>query len=336
MENQNNTNEDNTQQSKHNWIRLLIILFIVITVIWLGAGICANIMEDKLGSFTDIFNAINALFSGLAAAGMVITLLMQKEELGQQRQATKDGTTAQQKQTDVLNNLVHETKESANALILQKDEAERLRKEMEAQKNILAETLKQTNISRLEDLIYKTIDQHNNVINNLSGEIKGQKYEKTEFLEKWAEIHIIKEESSVDYTDCHYLRIGTEREEIIMVPNISFLYLAMSKCINVILPIIKHIDEVSILNDDNAGKEFDNRHKYYSWIMGSISYSELYLLKEYYWNNALYSDFKRISEKYGLLEGIRLHEGKSQDNDPAYYPEKAKEKYVNARASLIQ
>jgi len=325
MENQNNTKKSNTQQPERNWIKLLIIIFVAIFVFELIiCCIGAKIPGESLESFKEIFNAINTLFSGFAAAGMIITLLMQKEELGQQRQATKEGTAAQEKQATVLEYLVQETKESTNALIQQKLEVERLRNEMEAQKNIMAETLKQANISRLEDLIYKSIDQHNNVINNLSGEIYGQKYEKIEFLERWVEILL------------HNVAINLKNTFSEDKDNKDFLYVAMSKCINVILPIIKHIDETSILNDDDAGKEFDNRHKYYSWIMGSISYSELYLLKKYYWDNALYSDFKKICERYALLEGILLHDAKSQDGDPAYYPEKAKAKYINEKSPLIQ
>lgn len=276
-----------------------------------GCGLAIVVVWFILCTFFSC-DAAAALFSALAFAGMIVALWMQKFELDLQYKEIQTSNETSHKQWEAMEHQWNEMKE---------------------QKNIMAETLKQANISRLEDLIYKTIDQHNNVINNLSGEIKGRKYEKTEFLEMWAEIHIIEEGYQVDYTGGHFLGIG---KEDIMVFDKNFLYLAMSKCINVILPIIKQIDKISILNDDDAGKEFDNRHKYYSWIMGSISYSELYLLKEYYWDNALYSDFKRISEKYGLLEGIRLHEGKSQDNDPAYYPNKAKEKYVNARASLIQ
>lgn len=333
MKNQNTTNQD-ASQSEKDWKKWLIIFAIVITVIWFSAGIFCNIWGDNWNAFKDIFNAINALFSGLAAAGMVVTLWMQKDELTQQRAATNEGTEAQLQQTETLKNLVEETRANTNALIQQGGVIDRLQKEMEEQKIILAESLKQTGISRLEDIIYKTIDQHNNIINNLSGPINGKKYEKLEYLELWAEKYTHDAVSVMG--DAHYLSDGNEPGMVTMVPNSSFLFSAMSNCINVILPILKYIDEADILKDNEAGKEFDNKYRYFSWIMGTISYSELYLLRRYYWDNALYPDFKRICEKYALLEGIRLHEDKSYDNDPAYYHEIARSKYIDSKSPVLQ
>lgn len=61
------------------------------------------------GTFGDMFGAVNALFSGLAFAGMIITLLQQKEELSLQRKELEDtrkeleGQKEQQKtQNDTL------------------------------------------------------------------------------------------------------------------------------------------------------------------------------------------------------------------------------------------
>ena len=42
-------------------------------------------MTDR-GAFGDKFGAVNALFSGLAFAGLIVTLLYQKEELKLQRE----------------------------------------------------------------------------------------------------------------------------------------------------------------------------------------------------------------------------------------------------------
>ncbi|MBR5374134.1 MAG: hypothetical protein IK131_05620 [Paludibacteraceae bacterium] len=329
MKNQNTTNQD-ASQSEKDWKKWLIIFAIVITVIWFSAGIICNIWGDNWNAFKDIFNAINALFSGLAAAGMVVTLWMQKDELTQQRAATNEGTEAQLQQTETLKNLVEETRANTNALIQQGGVIERLQKEMEEQKIILAESLKQTGISRLEDIIYKTIDQHNNVINNLSGIIDDRRFERSEFLEQWVEIYI---NDAVDVCDKPYIHGD---EDGILILDMNCLDFAMSKCINVILPIFKYIDETGILKDNEAGKEFDNKYRYFSWIMGTISYSELYLLRRYYWNNALYPDFKRICEKYALLEGIRLHENKSYYNDSSYYHEKARSKYINSKSPVLQ
>ena len=41
--------------------------------------------SEKRGQFGDMFGAVNALFSGLAFAGLIITLILQMKELGLQR-----------------------------------------------------------------------------------------------------------------------------------------------------------------------------------------------------------------------------------------------------------
>ena len=68
---------------------ICIIFFIVILVIW---GVSWYILDMKIinpnerGVFGDKFGAVNSLFSGLAFAGLIITLFFQKEELELQRQ----------------------------------------------------------------------------------------------------------------------------------------------------------------------------------------------------------------------------------------------------------
>ena len=70
--------------------RLICIIFvIVILVIW---GVSWIILDMKIinpnerGVFGDKFGVVNSLFSGLAFAGLIITLFFQKEELELQRQ----------------------------------------------------------------------------------------------------------------------------------------------------------------------------------------------------------------------------------------------------------
>ena len=46
--------------------------------------------HEERGTFGDMFGAVNALFSGLAFAGLIVTLLYQKEELALQRAELKE------------------------------------------------------------------------------------------------------------------------------------------------------------------------------------------------------------------------------------------------------
>ncbi|HYF68236.1 MAG TPA: hypothetical protein VD884_08870 [Ohtaekwangia sp.] len=63
----------------------------LIIILWMVVLITVPIVEDHLsaGSYGDSFGIVNALFSGLASAGVIITILLQKEELSLQRQELK-------------------------------------------------------------------------------------------------------------------------------------------------------------------------------------------------------------------------------------------------------
>ena len=70
------------------WLCILLAIVGVI-VIWAISWmlICKYIDgTDERGLFGDMFGAVNALFSGLAFAGLIVTLLYQKEELKLQRE----------------------------------------------------------------------------------------------------------------------------------------------------------------------------------------------------------------------------------------------------------
>mgnify|MGYP000028694230 CR=1 FL=1 len=63
-----------------------LVLFIVSSIIgiWLLSLLLLHDLPDR-GSFGDMFGAVNALFSGLAFAGVIIAILLQKNELSLQR-----------------------------------------------------------------------------------------------------------------------------------------------------------------------------------------------------------------------------------------------------------
>ena len=68
---------------------LIIIGIISIVIIVSGLLITYAVMKDKtkdeLEAFSNMFGGINSLFSGLALAGIILTVLLQKNELTLQR-----------------------------------------------------------------------------------------------------------------------------------------------------------------------------------------------------------------------------------------------------------
>lgn len=76
--------------------------------------------EQRRGTFGDMFGGLNALFSGLAFAGIIITILLQSKELALQRQELKETreelkrtATAQEKSEKALNRQAENLKISA-------------------------------------------------------------------------------------------------------------------------------------------------------------------------------------------------------------------------------
>lgn len=70
---------------KINWKHKMIFLFVIL--IWASTFFLFIVYKgdhaNERGIFGDMFGAVNALFSGLAFAGLIITLRMQRKELNQ-------------------------------------------------------------------------------------------------------------------------------------------------------------------------------------------------------------------------------------------------------------
>lgn len=66
----------------------VVVIFLTIPALHIASGFAISGLFDdweKRGQFGDLFGAVNALFSGLAFAGVIVTILLQREELRLQR-----------------------------------------------------------------------------------------------------------------------------------------------------------------------------------------------------------------------------------------------------------
>jgi hypothetical protein len=99
--NTSNTNEQSKKIKKptpnffaqYGWIFLCVFIAWV-SCWWLVTmfikGSTENTAWVQRGQFGDLFGSVNALFSGLAFAGIIITIFLQKEELALQRKELRD------------------------------------------------------------------------------------------------------------------------------------------------------------------------------------------------------------------------------------------------------
>ncbi len=79
-----NKNAENSNKKKIISLRLL---FLIVIFLWLLSWFLIEIFinSNKIGSFGDMFGAINALFSGLAFVGVIYAIFLQMDELELQR-----------------------------------------------------------------------------------------------------------------------------------------------------------------------------------------------------------------------------------------------------------
>lgn len=99
--------------------RALIISFVVVIIIWAGSGVVIYYWGQnwsERGTMGDMFGVINALFSGLAFAGLIFTIIMQRqeiitnrEEIEMNRKELHKSVRAQQKTQQALQDQAKQT-----------------------------------------------------------------------------------------------------------------------------------------------------------------------------------------------------------------------------------
>lgn len=70
--------------NKKNTYKPMIWLVSIVVVLWIGNmifGLFGYDSNDSRGTFGDMFGAVNALFSGLAFAGLIFTISLQRKDL---------------------------------------------------------------------------------------------------------------------------------------------------------------------------------------------------------------------------------------------------------------
>ena len=98
--NQNPNNEDDKDTG---FIIIAVLATIIIIGLWLLTYyLLKDLKETDRGTFGDMFGSINALFSGLALAGIILTILLQRKELKLQREELKDTRAEFETQNETL------------------------------------------------------------------------------------------------------------------------------------------------------------------------------------------------------------------------------------------
>lgn len=94
---------NNDEEKDTSFIVVSILVTIVIIGLWILTYFLLKDMPDtQRGTFGDMFGSVNALFSGLALAGIVLTILLQRKELKLQREELRDTRKEFETQNETL------------------------------------------------------------------------------------------------------------------------------------------------------------------------------------------------------------------------------------------
>lgn len=128
---------ENSNSRKH----LFIFLLIGVIIIWAASALFTMNYLDQWadrGTFGDLFGAVNALFSGLAFAALIYTIVLQRDEI----------------------------KENRAEIILNRKELAKASKLQEKAQKVLIQQVDQTHLSAKMNAMRTLIDYYNNQIGN--------------------------------------------------------------------------------------------------------------------------------------------------------------------------
>ena len=123
-------------------------VFIIVLVLYLGyfSVMCwlfpGNL--EKRGQFGDMFGALGALFSGLAFAGLIITIMQQREDLKNHR--------------DEINLQREDLEAQTEALRLQKEEIAQTNEELKSQRKEMEEQNMTIMLQRFENTFFNMLN----------------------------------------------------------------------------------------------------------------------------------------------------------------------------------
>ena len=265
----------------------LFIIMIVMVLLLFLANLCLIFLpfdKDERGTFGDQFGAVNALFSGLAFAGLIYTIILQRHDLKLQRRD----------------------------LHYQRRELELTRKEMEEQTAEFEKQNETLKIQRFENLFYSMLNLQQQIVDGLrydyyedehstvpvkGGFTRDRKLVKREVVGRevfrylFSDVLIVDNHSGTLYGYMQYLRYyGLEKYDGTLIPTYFDHY-------------FRHFYKI-VQFVDSQGFSFEEKYRYLSFLRGTLSRYELVWL----FYNALHPDsyrFKKFIEKYSLLKVLR-------------------------------
>ena len=291
-----NYKQNNNDNKSRLWIWIVLAIIGVIAAWGLSWWLINKNIDcsTERGTFGDMFGAVNALFSGLAFAGLIATLLYQREELKLQRK---------------------ELVQTREELKGQREEFEEQNKTMKRQRfentffNMLS--LQQEIASNLL-LEYTKYSAGNNFFSDAKRHVcKGRNTFKTLYLDA-----LIIDSCNTDFEGIKAVFGHSEIEEKIFVSNTTIF----DHYFRHLYRIIKYIDSTDLIEESE-------RYDYACIVRSQLSDYELVML----FYNCLTANgrakFKPLIEKYSVFNNLRL-ELLAKANDKEEYAQEAYNRFT--------
>lgn len=245
------------------------MIIMVLGLFLLNFSLIFFISDEQIrGTFGDQFGAVNALFSGLAFAGLIYTIILQRKDLKLQRRD----------------------------LLYQRRELELTRKEMEEQTAEFEKQNETLMIQRFENTFFNMLSQFQEVVNNLKisknffgGEGRAcfeNTYVKNETIEQNMNDMAYKSISSIIFL------YGLEGYKKSDWPKQFDHYFRL------FYRILKFVHESKVIT------EYDEKYEYTAMLRAMLSRYELVWL---YYNGLSYGaqKLKPLIERYAMLNNLR-------------------------------
>lgn len=241
--------------------------------------------SEKRGQFGDMFGAVNALFSGLAFAGLIITLILQRRELS-----------------------------------LQRDELEQTREELKNQREEFEKENETLKYQRFENLFYNMLNLQQEIVAGLRYEYDEEQIvtvpigpDNSPVLDKRKINRVVTGREVFRYTfesaEIYLAKHDHFNQRIVVNGYREFLKAkGLSEYDETWIPTIfdhyfRHLYKI-IQFVDFQGFSFEEAYKYVALLRGTLSRYELVWI---YYNalNPEFHKFQEFIEKYSLLKNLR-------------------------------
>lgn len=259
---------------------------LTITICFIFASFFANMLLPRLkwndlatcGTFGDQFGAVNALFSGLAFAGLIYTIMLQRSDLRNQRKE----------------------------LFLQRQEMKRNRAEMITQNKTLA-------LQRFENTFFSMMELQQQIVNNLEYTVAEPKFD----IKRFKGI-ITPKSDNVIYRGrevFEHLYSGWNKPGSLNFENLikeeglsgyvdSEVRTMLDHYFRHFYTILNFIDKSSAFDDDNPDEAYKNKYQYAKILRATLSRYELVLLYYNGLSDVGNEKLKPLLEKYSMLKNL--------------------------------